>query len=408
MNKDRKTLFVAWFLVSMFYAYQYILRVMPSILMDDIVQKFSLSPDAFGQFSGVYYLGYTLMHLPVAIFLDRFGPKKVLPILIASTSIGLLPILYADSFIYPIIGRVLIGIGSSGAILGVFKILHLYFEAKKFSRFLSFSVTIGLLGAIYGGAPIHFTREHFGFESVVYSLLVVSIILAVLSYIFIPTSPVEQTRKPILKNLKSVFTNKTLLLLCFVAGFMVGPLEGFADVWGVQFLKIFHGMQDAVASGLPSWIYFGMGVGGPFLSFVVEKTSKPLEVVLACSIVMCAAFALLISVPMSAFALSALFFVVGMCCAYQILMIFQVSNYVAEEDKSMSSVAANMVIMSFGYIFHSLIGNTIAWAAASQGVDGFKNAETLISGMAIIPVFLAISSFILFAFIRKQRLKQAS
>ena len=60
-----------WMAASLFYAYQYILRVMPNIMMNDITQQFNIDATAFGQFSGIYYLGYSLMHLPIGIMLDR-------------------------------------------------------------------------------------------------------------------------------------------------------------------------------------------------------------------------------------------------------------------------------------------------------------------------------------------------
>ncbi len=407
MKKTVKILWGTWLIVTFFYAYQYILRVMPSILMEDIVRKFSLSPEAFGQFSGVYYLGYSLAHLPVGIFLDRFGPKRVLPLLIACTSLGLLPILYADSFIYPVIGRAFIGIGSSGAILGVFKILHLYFEPLKFTRFLSFSVTIGLLGAIYGGAPIHFAREAFGFESVVFSLLVASAVLAIVTYFILPDTAGTKPDTSVMQSLKNVFSNKNLILLCLVSGLMVGPLEGFADVWGVQFLKIFHGIPDSLASGIPSWIYFGMCFGGPILSFITEKFAKPMQVVLVTAGIMALAFFLLITVQLSVVALSIMFFIVGVCSAYQILIFFQASTFVAESDKTLASVVANMIIMIFGYLFHSVIGKSIGWFAENQGVEGFRNADVLAKGISIIPIALTLSFIVLGTYMRLRSRSQS-
>ena len=56
------------------------------------------------------------MHLPIGIMLDRYGPRKVMTGCILLTIIGLLPLIFADHWIYPIIGRVLIGMGSSAAI----------------------------------------------------------------------------------------------------------------------------------------------------------------------------------------------------------------------------------------------------------------------------------------------------
>src|SRR5580704_8414274 len=117
------TVWLMWSLASFFYAYQYILRVLPNIMMTDILEKFQIDASLFGQFSGFYYIGYAGMHIPVGILLDKYGPKWILPICMFFTVIGLLPLLYAEHWIYPILGRCLIGMGSSAAILGVFKII---------------------------------------------------------------------------------------------------------------------------------------------------------------------------------------------------------------------------------------------------------------------------------------------
>jgi sugar phosphate permease len=42
----------AWLIVSIFYAYQYILRVIPNIMMNDIMQQFHMDDAVLGQFSG--------------------------------------------------------------------------------------------------------------------------------------------------------------------------------------------------------------------------------------------------------------------------------------------------------------------------------------------------------------------
>ena len=106
------------------------------------------------------------MHLPVGIMLDRFGPRKIMTGCILLTVVGLMPLIFADHWIYPIAGRFLIGLGSSAAILGVFKIIRMTFSEARFPRMLSLSVTIGLIGAIYGGGPVSFMREKLGYQTV--------------------------------------------------------------------------------------------------------------------------------------------------------------------------------------------------------------------------------------------------
>lgn len=116
MSNTRKLAWVAWIVASLFYAYQYILRVMPNVMLTDLMQRFQIDAAAFGQFSGGYYIGYCLLHLPIGIMLDRFGPKKIMTACVLFTALGTLPIIFSEHFIYPVLGRIMIGIGSSGAI----------------------------------------------------------------------------------------------------------------------------------------------------------------------------------------------------------------------------------------------------------------------------------------------------
>lgn len=76
MSVSRVTAWFVWIIVSIFYAYQYVLRVMPNIMLEDITQQFHIDATIFGQFSGIYYIGYSLMHLPIGIMLNRFSQEK--------------------------------------------------------------------------------------------------------------------------------------------------------------------------------------------------------------------------------------------------------------------------------------------------------------------------------------------
>src|SRR5436190_5130533 len=100
-HQNAITTWTMWALASFFYAYQYILRVLPNIMMPEILEKFAIDAVIFGQYSGFYYIGYAGMHIPVGILLDKYGPKRILPPCMLLTVIGLVPLLYADHWIYP-------------------------------------------------------------------------------------------------------------------------------------------------------------------------------------------------------------------------------------------------------------------------------------------------------------------
>ncbi len=382
-----------WIIASLFYAYQYILRVMPNIMLDNFIQQFHIDTAVFGQFSGIYYLGYSLMHLPIGIMLDRFGPRRVMAGCILLTVIGLLPIIFAERWVYPMIGRLLIGMGSSAAILGTFKIIRMAFKEQLFTRMLSFSVTIGLIGAIYGGGPVSYLCSTLGYQAVVQIFAFIGLLLAALTYFIVPEIEKGSHSSSIAADVKRVLGNRQIIALCLLSGLMVGPLEGFADVWGSAFIKRVYGFDATLASYLPSMIFIGMCFGAPLLSFIAEKTNNYLAVIIGAGLAMTLVFLALIAQQLDSNTMVFGFILVGVCCAYQILAIYKASTYLPEDYAGITTAIANMIIMSFGYGFHTTIGLLI------NNFGGPTKTTAFIYGLSVIPVTLAlavIGFFVLF------------
>jgi predicted MFS family arabinose efflux permease len=384
-SNSRMVAWTVWVIASLFYAYQYILRVMPNIMLHDIMQQFDIDAATFGQFSGIYYIGYSLMHLPVGIMLDRYGPRKMMTACILLTVAGLMPLLFADHWIYPIAGRFLIGLGSSAAILSVFKIVRMTFSEKRFPRMLSLSVTIGLIGAIYGGAPVNYMREVFGYHTVIQLFALAGVALACVTYWIVPNIK-SAPQGTVLSNVKEVLSNSRVICSCLFAGLMVGPLEGFADVWGTTFLKQVYGFDGALAASLASIIFIGMCFGAPVLSFIAEKVGSYLGTIIGAGIAMAVSFSLLLACHLTSTVLSLNFALVGVCCAYQILAIYKASTYVREEVAGLTTAVANMIIMIFGYLFHAIMGSVI------NAMGGPHTPEALVYGIAVIPIALCIGT----------------
>lgn len=385
MSKSRLVAWTIWILASIFYAYQYILRVMPNVLIEDILQQFNFDAATFGQFSGVYYIGYSLMHLPVGILLDRVGPKKVMSSCILVSVLGLLPLLFANYWIYPIVGRVLVGMGSSAAILGVFKVIRMGFSESQFTKMLGFSATIGLIGAIYGGGPVSYLRSSLGYEAVIQMMALLGVGLAILTYFLIPKME-KKIDSSVWASVKEVLSEKRVLATCLFAGLMVGPLEGFADVWGTAFLKHVYGFDVAISSSLPSLIFIGMCFGAPILGFIGEKTQKPLQTIIGSAVLMAVIFFALCLFRFSLGSLSVCFIIVGVCCAYQVLAIYLATTFVKEELAGLTSALVNMIVMVFGYVFHSSMGAVVSLSG------GPTNKGALILSLSIIPCALTIGA----------------
>lgn len=386
MTNSRTNAWMIWAIASIFYAYQYIIRVMPSVMKIDLMDQFSINEAMFGQFSGVYYIGYALFHLPIGIMLDKYGPKKVMSICMLLVAIGLMPIIFSEKWIYPVIGRLFIGIGSSAAILGAFKIIRMCFSKENFTSMLSICVTIGLFGAIYGGAPVKIMSDKLGYKIVVEIFAILAIVLAAITYKVMPELEKKEIDEGILKKLATVFGNKKVMAICLCSGLMVGPIEGFADIWGPAFLIEAYGFDNSLATFLPSLIFFGMCFGAPVLSFIADKTGRHYGAIIGAGIFMLVVFSLLITKMIGQIGMSVGFFIVGICCAYQIVAIYKASTYVPDYVSGLTTAVTNMIIMVFGYAFHSVIGIVVQFFVDSDKVRAY------IYGIGVVPAALLIGT----------------
>jgi predicted MFS family arabinose efflux permease len=385
----------AWFIwgvASFFYLFQYILRVSPSVMMPGIMQQFSITAVDFGYFSAAYYLGYTLMHLPFGIMLDRYKISTIIAVAFAISVIGLVPLIYSDNWNYVIIGRFLVGAGSSGAILSIFKATSDFFPEHLFPRMLGSAVTIGLLGAIYGSTPVSKLSNEFGWQNIITIFIIVGLVISVLVYIFKSKQVRSVSKADVIGDLKIVFTNKRVIALALFSGFMVGPLEGFADVWAVPFLETVYGYSRDLATSLPTLIFIGMCIGSPLLPTIAEKYKISYQVVILCGIIMTLIFSILPWTRPDWIITTILFIVVGICCAYQILVIYMNSKNVSPAHQNLVTALTNMIIMFFGSLFHISIGKIMHLCWEEQMIDNvvIYPASSYTISLSVIPIGLII------------------
>lgn len=378
-----------WAVASLFYAYQYVIRVLPNILMPELLTHFNTTAVEFGQFAGLYYIGYTAAHIPLGIWLDRKSPRIIIPVCILLTVTGILPLLLSDTIAAANIGRIIMGVGSSGAILGAFKVIRLGFPETHFNRMLGLCVTVGLIGAIYGGEPVKLLFEVMHWQTILAYFCWIGCALAVFAYLIIP-----KQHKPIVvshhafEDIKQVFKNKNVLIVCLCAGLMVGPLEGFADVWGAGFIQSVYNIPPARAAGITSLMFLGMLFGSPGVTYIADRLKAHLKIIIGCALFMGVVFTVMLLGFGSAKTLSILFTAVGVCCAYQIIAIYMASTYVRERLVGLTTAVANMIIMTFGYFFHSTIGIMMG----SQHSGNNFSHEQYQYGLSVIPICLFIAA----------------
>ena len=389
-----------WTFSAFFYAYQYILRVMPNVFMSDLTEAFSLDPAQFGQFAGIYYTGYTLSHIPIGIALDRFGPKYTVPICSALCILGILPMIYADNFTYVIAGRFLLGAGSTCAALGMFKVMSMICPEDKFIRMFSLAATLGLLGAVFGGSPLHYLRSYFPWQEIMLIFVVCGICLTILMFFIFPKLLNKSQASP-KDDLLSIMGKKWIWIVAIGGGCLIGPLEGYSDAWAMQSLVDLYHVSTDVASHGSSLIFLSFAVGLLFIDKIVKKFGIDETVMMAGGLLF-VAFVIVISGLAPLWLVPVALFGIGFASSYQVPAVCGIVRFVPHEMTSLAFAVANMIMLMFGTFYHTIIGNCIRTfgsnAIMNQGICHYDQGVYQ-KGFIIIPIMLLVG-IALFAYVR--------
>lgn len=381
-----KSIFV-WLVLSLFYAYQYVIRTIPAISLDEITCGFAIDTGDFGFFCGIYYIGYTAAAIPLSIMMDKLDARNVIVCTILMAAIGILPLL-GSSWSLAVFGRLISAIGSAGAILGLFKVISVFFKPEQSTRMLGMAVTIGLLGGIYGGQPLAIIISKIGFNTTIYYLVAAGIAMGCVAFLLLPRNFARQSDSPeitfkgIMNDIREIFSNRSLILLAIAGGLMVGPLEGFADGWSIISLQVIHNWDKVDASIAPSMIYLGMCVGSSAVGYITERTQKYYGIIVASSIVMIIAFIWILYGRQPTITV---FFIIGMACAYQIVIMSKAGMLAGKRLVTTGTAIANMIVMVFGSLFHSVIAGIVTAAG------GVESPEAIKLGMLSIVIGLALA-----------------
>lgn len=150
------------------YFLSYLYRTVNAVISPDLVRDFSVDANGLGLLTSAYFLAFAAFQLPLGILLDRLGPRRVNAALLAIAGLGAVVFSQSEAFEGLVLGRALIGLGVSAALMASMKAFTLWFPLPRLASLNGYLMAIGGLGALSASAPVeaalHFTDWRGVFE----------------------------------------------------------------------------------------------------------------------------------------------------------------------------------------------------------------------------------------------------
>jgi len=407
MKSIKKTYFMhylpwaIWLCGGLFYCYQFILRVSPSIMTEELMRAFQVNGYALGVLSAFYYYAYDALQIPLGFIMDRFGPRRVLTF---STSLCVLgSFLFASATILPFaaIGRLLMGAGSACAFIGTLKLATLWFPPQKVGKIIGFTMVLGTIGATSGGAPLAFLLEYIGWRA---SLLLISglgLLLALAMWFIIrdknntssSIEPLLPSANDLWKGLSKLLRNSQFWIIATYSSLMYVPLSAFADLWGVPYLSTIYHLERKIAASAIAMIFFGIAIASPITPYLSDYFQTRRYPMIISAIVSVILYAVIIFVPIPLPVMYVLLFLTGISFTGQLLGFAAICEIIPSSMSGLTLGLTNMTVMLSGVIFQPFIGWILdkAWNGKIEQGLPFYTLENWKLALASIPLCLILA-----------------
>lgn len=381
-----------WSVALLFFAYQFVMRLFPGLVVKDIMMIHQVDALALGLLSSMYYFGYAGMQIPVAILLDRFGPRNIIAASAALCSLATLLFVLAPNWQLALVARFFIGAGSAAGFLGTSKVISMFFSESSYAKMVGLSFSFGLMGALYGGKPISLLIDADGWQIVGAIIASVGFICALLAWLVIKPFTFDSKIKsePVKQSIAYVLKNPYIVILALSNLLMVGSLEGFADVWGISFLSEAFNLQRSNAAFIVSFIFIGMLFGGPILASIAARFSAYFLVTASSGFLISLLFVFMFSgfPNIHPTILCVVLFLIGIFCCYQVLVFAIGTKLAPPQHRGVCIAFLNCVNMLGGSFFHLLIGGLLNAFWAGDKIDGLKvySSHNYVMALSAIPI----------------------
>jgi MFS family permease len=376
--RNKKAVLLPWLICALgalFYSYEYILRITPSMMEMSLRQHFSLSATGFGLFSAFYYYAYVPMQLPVGVLMDRYGPRRLLTLACTLSVLGMWLLGSTDIVNVATAGRFLTGFGSAFAFVGVLKLATIWLPEDRLALVAGLAAALGTVGAMIGDNLLGAMVEHMGWQNAVNYTALFGLGVITLLWFGIHDKKNELTEdggtvasldrgfldlKIILKN-KQIWINGGFGCLVYL------PTTVFAELWGIPYLAHAHGMAPADAEFSNSLVFMGFTVGAPLWGYFSDRIRQrrlPMFIgALGASILM----TMILYVPaISGRSLNIAMFVLGLFYSVQ-AVVFAVGRELSPEEAGGTAIATtNMFVMLGAMLLQPLIGRLLDWSVLAR------------------------------------------
>ncbi|MGB7318863.1 MAG: MFS transporter [Planktotalea sp.] len=234
-------------LLSLAYVLSQFYRAFLAVLTDVLGTDLGATPDMLATASGLWFLSFAVMQIPVGWALDALGPRRTsATLLLIGGAGGAAVFALAGSPMHINIAMLLIGVGCSPVLMASFYVFARMYPAAMFATLGAIMIGVGSLGNLAGSVPLTWAVEVFGWRETLWALSGVTVVIAIGLWFVITDPPaLESDEKGTLFDLFKIRALWFILPLMLVYYAPAGAMRG---LWIGPYVTDMFGGNAGIAS----------------------------------------------------------------------------------------------------------------------------------------------------------------
>ena len=226
------------------YYLSYALRNINAVISPDLSQAFGLTQSHLGLLTSTYFLVFGAIQLPLGVWLDRYGPRRVEVALLTIASAGCAIFGAAQGLEGLILGRALIGLGVSACLMASFKAFSQWFPPERLPALNASIMVAGGIGVLSVSTPVAWALPVIGWRGL-FMAMAVALLVSAAAIWRTPdgaTSPPAPWREQ-WGILKAIYRHPTFWRYAPQGALIAGGAMALQGLWMIPWLMTVNGLS---------------------------------------------------------------------------------------------------------------------------------------------------------------------
>lgn len=259
------------------YFLSYALRSVNAALAPLLASDLSLSAGQLGWLSSAFFLSFSIMQVPLGIWLDRHGARRTESYMLIIAALGAVVVSIGQSLWMISLGRIMIGVGVSGCLMAPYAYFRRTFPTNKQAQLAMWMLIAGTSGALFATQPALVLAEWIGWR--MFFVFAACLLAGVAAAIYFMTGDHDlQHRTPVdaaqPASLLSLLRHPIMLSVSPTTVFFAGGFAAFQSLWAGPWMTEVLGMSPNEASEKLFFFNLMLLISYIAMSFVSPRLEK--------------------------------------------------------------------------------------------------------------------------------------